>query len=83
MAEYPMLSARQRISDVIGEHRLSVHVLDGAEALPQMTLENLPLMAQALGTKGAVLVIEYDENCQCLRFHSQDEWLRGGRLVAR
>lgn len=81
-ARYPMLLPQEQESRVIDDDRLSLHVLDGAIELPEMALEGLPLVAQALSANGAVVVVEYDDVNQCLRFYSQNPWLPAGRLSA-
>ena len=60
---------------------LSIHVLDGAQALPFVALDNLPVVTRTLTSVGSVVVVEYDDEWQRLTFYRQDAWLRGGRLA--
>ena len=60
---------------------LSIHVLDGAQALPFVALDNLPVVTRTLTSVGSVVVVEYDDVWQRLTFYRQDAWLRGGRLA--
>jgi len=81
-ADYLVLSRREREPRTDGD-LLHIHILDGATPLPEVALEELPRMVQALSESGAVLVVEYDGEAKCLRFYSQDPWLRAGRRVVR
>ena len=63
------------------EDLLSIHVLDGAQALPFLALDSLPVVARTLTSVGSVVVVEYDDVWQRLTFYRQDAWLRGGRLA--
>lgn len=60
---------------------VSIHVLDGAQVLPFLALDNLPVVTRTLTSVGSVVVVEYDDVWQRLTFYRQDAWLRGGRLA--
>jgi hypothetical protein len=57
----------------------ATHVLDGAQALPFLTLDGLPAVARALTLVGSVVVVQYDAEWQRLTFYRQAAWLPSGR----
>ncbi len=58
-----------------GGQPCTIHILDGAEAMPFVTLDNLPIVVRALALSGALIVVEYDETWQRLAFYRQGKWI--------
>lgn len=58
---------------------ITIHILDGAEVLPDATLENLPSVVRLMTSLEQVVIVNYDAEARQLVFYRRPEWILAGR----